>query len=35
MNSFRSVRTVTTASGDGYVDWPATAGESAHGGGWR
>ena len=25
MNLFRSVRTVTTASGDGYVDWPAVA----------
>jgi uncharacterized protein (DUF2342 family) len=25
MNFFRSVRTVTTASGDGYVDWPAVA----------
>jgi len=25
MNLFRSVRTVTTASGNGYVDWPAVA----------
>jgi uncharacterized protein (DUF2342 family) len=25
MNLFRSVRTVTNASGDGYVDWPAVA----------
>ena len=28
MDLFRSVRTVTTASGDGYVDWPAV-GEAA------
>ena len=35
MNPFRSVRTVTNASGDGHVDWQAVAGQSTGSGGQR